>query len=430
MTFYLSRFLANDDDVEGEEPPPLPNNAPPEISVKTPPETDLVDEESVQVMMRPQKNENVRESQSVSNIREMFEKKTNNQGNKLDVETRDRPESISNFYSPLPAVQRVNRRLNVDSGESATMLEFKTPRKPSEEHWEDVKEVVEKVEMDKTTDSKELDDDVFMSPRMENEEKLVTGDNLESVELVDDKVPEISGEEKEEEKIMIKEEKDEELARTIEEKEDNSFATKESDLGEEQGSLDKTSGLELSGQSVKEEDGLQEKEELETKVVVVTEEMDVDEDKKGNELVLCTSEHEVVVVVEVNQESHPEKEEDKEEVKVPLSNISSPVKESPDESQYPLELNPFGSDEEDEPTNQEKSVVASEKSYNASLNPFGDDDEEDEEPIKPQTVQTKRISTNPFGSDDEDDQGLSVSYRTPEKRITPVPTPRKTFSAQ
>ncbi|XP_070506127.1 protein-methionine sulfoxide oxidase mical3b isoform X2 [Chironomus tepperi] len=103
--------------------------------------------------------------------------------------------------------------------------------------------------------------------------------------------------------------------------------------------------------------------------------------------------------------------------------------------QYPVDLNPFGDDEEEV---EEK--VNKPDPKRPSLNPFGSCSEDEEEekqsksfgtlqkpprPPPPRTSMTlKSVSTNPFGSDDEDDDE-SVTHKNSIGNKTPVPTPRK-----
>ncbi|XP_039293179.1 titin isoform X2 [Nilaparvata lugens] len=110
-----------------------------------------------------------------------------------------------------------------------------------------------------------------------------------------------------------------------------------------------------------------------------------------------------------------------EKIQEPEKRISSgSMKEQTD---YPVELNPFGDDDEEE--EEEKNVPA--KKESTSLNPFGSDDEdEEEEEIVPKPVERKKKnspapSTNPFGSDDEDEEEESEATSL----LQPVPLPRK-----
>ncbi|XP_031788215.1 MICAL-like protein 1 isoform X2 [Nasonia vitripennis] len=102
-------------------------------------------------------------------------------------------------------------------------------------------------------------------------------------------------------------------------------------------------------------------------------------------------------------------------------NSSSPT----DEQDYPEDLNPFASDDDEEEVKEEKKKPT-------STNPFGSDDDEAEEeqqaPPKPQArsrapkkrlLEAPQINLNPFWSDDEEPQSDE-----PELRSTPVPKPR------
>ncbi|XP_063707795.1 MICAL-like protein 1 [Culicoides brevitarsis] len=86
---------------------------------------------------------------------------------------------------------------------------------------------------------------------------------------------------------------------------------------------------------------------------------------------------------------------------------------------YPDDLNPFGSDDDEE-------IEIVEKPQKPG-NPFGSDTEGDEEEVV--EVRKKKPSTNPFGSeDDEEDDSFSRDASRSSDRSakrTPVPTPRK-----
>uniref|UniRef100_A0A336KCS2 CSON003170 protein n=1 Tax=Culicoides sonorensis TaxID=179676 RepID=A0A336KCS2_CULSO len=89
---------------------------------------------------------------------------------------------------------------------------------------------------------------------------------------------------------------------------------------------------------------------------------------------------------------------------------------------YPDELNPFGSDD-DEDGNVE---IIEKNEPKKSLNPFGSDTEEEPEASAP-----KKQSTNPFGSEDEEDESNSFNASRDSdhsSKRTPVPIPRKIVS--
>ncbi|KYN41365.1 MICAL-like protein 2 [Trachymyrmex septentrionalis] len=111
---------------------------------------------------------------------------------------------------------------------------------------------------------------------------------------------------------------------------------------------------------------------------------------------------------------------------------------------YPEDLNPFKSDEEDNAAEEGKSrtVINSSKSNKVSTNPFDSEDEDMEEPEPPKpairnkpenrgTSVTKRvlaapqINLNPFWSDEEEERGSDEENRdrTPSENV-PVPKPR------
>ncbi|XP_055710374.1 MICAL-like protein 1 isoform X2 [Phlebotomus papatasi] len=84
---------------------------------------------------------------------------------------------------------------------------------------------------------------------------------------------------------------------------------------------------------------------------------------------------------------------------------------------YPNELNPFGSDDDDEEIVDDAKKME-EKAQ--KLNPFDSEDEVKEEKVKP---------GNPFEDDAEEEEATTVSQPSsvkPSPRRTPVPTPRKT----
>ncbi|XP_042859242.1 MICAL-like protein 1 isoform X3 [Penaeus japonicus] len=100
--------------------------------------------------------------------------------------------------------------------------------------------------------------------------------------------------------------------------------------------------------------------------------------------------------------------------------------------QYPTDLNPFGSDEEEEevkdpePAQVEESEKQNKKLIKVNLNPFGSD-EEDLSEDESKTVEEKDKSLknlNPFWSDDEDEKDeVSSSSSTPSKNKAKPPRP-------
>jgi len=109
--------------------------------------------------------------------------------------------------------------------------------------------------------------------------------------------------------------------------------------------------------------------------------------------------------------------------------VETPVEQSSEENvpinaqektEYPDDLNPFGSDDEEE--NDDKHEIQLRKNQRkSSLNPFDSDDDEIEllkKSTPKKVANSYRVSTNPFGSDTEDDEEES-------SKRTPVPTPRK-----
>ncbi|KYQ47404.1 MICAL-like protein 1 [Trachymyrmex zeteki] len=115
-----------------------------------------------------------------------------------------------------------------------------------------------------------------------------------------------------------------------------------------------------------------------------------------------------------------------------------------DNGNYPEDLNPFKSDEEDNAAEEDKlrTVINSSKNNKVSTNPFDSEDEDIEEPEPPKpairnkpenrgTSMTKRvlaapqINLNPFWSDEEEEHGSDEERRdrTPSGNV-PVPKPR------
>lgn len=117
-----------------------------------------------------------------------------------------------------------------------------------------------------------------------------------------------------------------------------------------------------------------------------------------------------------------------------------------DNEDYPEDLNPFKSDEEDDPVEgKSRTVMNSSRNNKVSTNPFGSEDEDIEEPEPPKPAArskpenreasvTKRvlaapqINLNPFWSDDEEEHGSDEAFLTLEDETpsgsVPVPKPR------
>ncbi|XP_059222408.1 MICAL-like protein 1 isoform X3 [Stomoxys calcitrans] len=163
----------------------------------------------------------------------------------------------------------------------------------------------------------------------------------------------------------------------------------------------------------------------------------------------------------IEKEEAKEEEEEKESAKVepkvsppsssPLRNSSTPNK--PPLEEYPEDLNPFKSDDEDEPNEENKENVVLRKppipkqpAKVISCNPFDSSDDEIEldksqnstistPKIPPPRPPPPRISRNPFGSEDEDEdlskasQLRRSSLTASQSKRTPVPTPRTNVSS-
>lgn len=102
-----------------------------------------------------------------------------------------------------------------------------------------------------------------------------------------------------------------------------------------------------------------------------------------------------------------------------------------DVNAYPLDLNPFGSDDDDDEV-EGKEIQADKKPKVTSSNPFdsSDDEVELEKDSPKKSNATKdlsksRMSLNPFGSDTEDDDDETMN----KHKRTPVPTPRKVVTS-
>lgn len=421
----MKNFLGGGDagEEESEQPPPLPSEGPPEKKKEMVTETTEVilrDEES--------KPAAVRESQSVSNIREMFEKRSQRKTpeekeKKVEIEVDEcpkeeegkhvpRPESISDFYSPIApprageAGQRNAMALRV------IPIEFKTPRKPSVEDWKDVQEEDETLTEEGTGGGG--DDDVFLTPKARTAAATTTDESTGDEKKKDD-------EEEMELNVEVKEQsKGEEESEKVIAVPDGPLQLESGGAGE--GELNELKKESEESSATKERDRVKEEPSLE----LIRSSTDADEAKIAtdgggddqteqeqdncNEIAAQEEEKEEVVAV-------PSK---KEEVEVQVE-----VKAG--DEKYPLDLNPFGSDAEGEDGEMDKSGTSG-RSYNRSLNPFGEDDEgedEQEEKIKVVYRQTekKRVSTNPFGSEEDDDE-------VEAKKVTPLPMPRRTIMSQ
>lgn len=420
----MKNFLGGGDagEEESEQPPPLPSEGPPEKKKEMVTETTEVilrDEES--------KPAAVRESQSVSNIREMFEKRGHGRTpeekeKKVEIEVDEcpkeeegkhvpRPESISDFYSPIApprageAGQRNAMALRV------IPIEFKTPRKPSVEDWKDVQEKEEDETLTEEGTGGGGDDDVFLTPKARTAAATTTDESTGDEKKKDDeKEMELNVEVKEQTKG--------------EEESEKVIAVPDGPLqlesgGAMEGELNELKRESEESSATKERDRVKEEPSLE----LIRSSTDADEAKivtdgggddqteetqnNCNEIAAQAEEKEEVVAV-------PSK---KEEVEVQVE-----VKAG--DEKYPLDLNPFGSDAEEEDGEMDKSGTSG-RSYNRSLNPFGEDDEGEEEKIKVVYRQTekKRVSTNPFGSEEDDDE-------VEAKKVTPLPMPRRTIMSQ
>ena len=92
-------------------------------------------------------------------------------------------------------------------------------------------------------------------------------------------------------------------------------------------------------------------------------------------------------------------------------------------SEYPEDLNPFEEEEEEEPAKSETTTGAT----TSPLNPFGSEDEGDEsqeaktEESQKKVVHAPRVSLNPFGSDDDDEEEEERSRRTSAAPKQPKP---------
>uniref|UniRef100_A0A1I8PXH8 LIM zinc-binding domain-containing protein n=1 Tax=Stomoxys calcitrans TaxID=35570 RepID=A0A1I8PXH8_STOCA len=176
---------------------------------------------------------------------------------------------------------------------------------------------------------------------------------------------------------------------------------------------------------------------------------------KDNELL--EDKHKSIEKEEAKEEEEEEKESAKVEPKVsppsssPLRNSSTPNK--PPLEEYPEDLNPFKSDDEDEPNEENKENVVLRKppipkqpAKVISCNPFDSSDDEIEldksqnstistPKIPPPRPPPPRISRNPFGSEDEDEdlskasQLRRSSLTASQSKRTPVPTPRTNVSS-
>ncbi|KAK7068229.1 hypothetical protein SK128_026294 [Halocaridina rubra] len=103
-------------------------------------------------------------------------------------------------------------------------------------------------------------------------------------------------------------------------------------------------------------------------------------------------------------------------VKVSLASQSS--------CQYPEDLNPFGSEEEEGEDESACGEVPAKKLIKANLNPFGSDDEEDDQVENNHDstkIETKRL--NPFWSDDEEPYEDSQTSPSKNKIKPPRPPP-------
>lgn len=440
----MMHFLKSEDK---DDPPPLPSQGPPPLAIvnvsvaeqeSSPGEADEVEEE-VKVLLRPETEKLgdnlVRESQSVSNIRDMFEKR-GEKSTKPTVSKRTAIEecewdqvkrsnspkegSTVNFYTPIP-MPRGERRLLDRREKEGTQLEFKTPRKPSEEEeeWRDVNENAENVAEEAKSavlggDSDDVDDaggeyDVFLSPKavvLIEEDQDATEKDVKEEETEDREIV-----------INLKEQQIVEIVKVPPTEESPSDTISSNEVRVEERESDKGRGeQEEESSATKESDPFIKEPSLELR------RSDQEEEKEKVEL--CSTgesaggpqQDNQCATVDVRVEEAEERRQKEElEVKVPASEREG------DEEKYPLSLNPFGSDEEaaDELQNQmEKSVDSGRRSYNPILNPFGEDEEEE---VK--TTEKKRISTNPFGSDDEETEEAPI-------KVVPMTTPRRTLFNQ
>ncbi|XP_061391881.1 MICAL-like protein 1 [Musca vetustissima] len=153
----------------------------------------------------------------------------------------------------------------------------------------------------------------------------------------------------------------------------------------------------------------------------------------------------------INSQETPKEETEQQTTTAELSTKDSHTPSKIPLEEYPEDLNPFKSDDEDdEKQNKENVELRKPTKQNISLNPFDSSDDEIEleksqntststPKVPPPRPPPPRISKNPFGSEDEDEEENSSSalaqaqlrrssLTASQIRRTPVPTPRSNVS--
>ncbi|XP_073832430.1 MICAL-like protein isoform X4 [Musca autumnalis] len=199
-----------------------------------------------------------------------------------------------------------------------------------------------------------------------------------------------------------------------------------------------------------------------------------EEEKDEVPLKMETKDNEILENKQMSIEDQPQEEEKAEEKQEVITTCVKPKEQSQEEpattilpskdssstpqhtpakipvEEYPEDLNPFKSDDEDEEIQEEnKENVELRKSQQqtqkVNLNPFDSSDDEIEleksqntstsSKVPPPRPPPPRISKNPFGSEDEDEENNSnapqlrrSSLTASQSRRTPVPTPRSNVS--
>ncbi|XP_073832429.1 MICAL-like protein isoform X3 [Musca autumnalis] len=200
-----------------------------------------------------------------------------------------------------------------------------------------------------------------------------------------------------------------------------------------------------------------------------------EEEKDEVPLKMETKDNEILENKQMSIEDQPQEEEKAEEKQEVITTCVKPKEQSQEEpattilpskdssstpqhtpakipvEEYPEDLNPFKSDDEDEEIQEEnKENVELRKSQQqtqkVNLNPFDSSDDEIEleksqntstsSKVPPPRPPPPRISKNPFGSEDEDEENNSnapqlrrSSLTASQSRRTPVPTPRSNVSS-
>lgn len=100
--------------------------------------------------------------------------------------------------------------------------------------------------------------------------------------------------------------------------------------------------------------------------------------------------------------------------------------------EYPDDLNPFGSDDDDDETSKHPVPVIRqskvESDYDSSLNPFGSEDDEEQPSPRPRAkkkikppAEDKEIPPSPFNDDDDDEEEAKQSSPIQKKKVIPAP---------